>query len=551
MLSLSLASAGAFAQVPAPPPGAQPGQIERQFQPSPTPAQPGNAVPVPAAPEYQAPANAEQIRFTLKAVVVEGATVYPDDSLAAGTWGDRIGQSVTLADVFAWAQQLTVRYRNDGYILSRVLVPQQDIADGTVRLRAVEGFVAAVQVDGDADGLREAVDARAQPLTTQRPLTAALLERQMLLINDLPGVRAVAVLKPSQGATGAADVVIQVTHTLLAASAEINNRGSRSLGPWRLDAQGSIDSPGGVPSRLSLQGSTTPDDELRFIAATGDLPIGVDGLLFTGSASFAKAHPDPDRSFGVAYETESTSTSLRLAYPLLRSLNRNVELHAQVDGLDGSTDANGARLSTDRIRSFRFGARLDVADAARGVNLAEIELSHGLNAFGARRSGTEGLSNPDGRSDYSKATFYLARVQGLTQRWSLLAALQGQRAFDDLLTPERFSYGGSGFGRGYDPSELLGDDGAAAKLEARYDMAPVGTVRPLLYGFYEIGKVWRRHPVDSDRIDSGATAGLGVRFDAATWLSGYVELAKPLTRDVAADGDRNLRGYVGLRMALD
>ncbi|CAN5381551.1 POTRA domain-containing protein [soil metagenome] len=545
----ALLSAGqAFAQ--APPGAAQPGQIERQFLPPPTPVPPGATVPVPAAPDFRAPANAESIRFVLRRVEIDGATAYGSDTLA-NAWQDRVGQTVSLADVYGWAQRLTVMYRNDGFILSRVIVPEQDIADGVVKLRAVEGYIDGVQLQGDVGALEGAIVARAAPLRMARPLSAAVLERQLLLINDLPGVRAQAVLKPSAGAVAAADVVIEVNQSTLYGSVEVNNRGSRSLGPWRIEAQGSVNNLAGVPSRLSLSGSSTPDDELRYGALSADLPLGDSGLVASATVSYAQAHPDPKRSFNVEYKTESTSGNLQLAYPLLRSLNRNLELRAALNSIDGSTDANGARLSTDRIRSVRLGVRFDLVDSLSGVDLVDVELSRGLDALGARESGATDLSNPYGRSDYSKAVLYMARVQGLSQRWSALLALQAQRAFDDLLTPERFSYGGSGFGRGYDPSELLGDDGAAVKLEMRYDApALVEGFRPLLYGFYEIGKVWRRHAAGLDSMDSAATAGLGARFDFSQRWSGYLEVAKPLTRDVAGEGDRDARVYVGLRVAL-
>ena len=47
---------------------------------------------------------------------------------------------------------------------------------------------------------------------------------------------------------------------------------------------------------------------------------------------------------------------------------------------------------------------------------------------------------------------------------------------------------------------------------------------------------------------SATSAGLGLRFDAGRRVTGYVEVAKPLTRVVAAEGNRDARAYAGLSL---
>ena len=44
----------------------------------------------------------------------------------------------------AHSLRMSARYRNDGYILSQVIVPAQSVEGGVVRLQAIEGHVAAI-----------------------------------------------------------------------------------------------------------------------------------------------------------------------------------------------------------------------------------------------------------------------------------------------------------------------------------------------------------------------------------------------------------------------
>jgi hemolysin activation/secretion protein len=67
-----------------------------------------------------------------------------------------------------------------------------------------------------------------------------------------------------------------------------------------------------------------------------------------------------------------------------------------------------------------------------------------------------------------------------------------------------------------------------------------------LYAFYDAGLVRRRTPVDEAAQASLASAGFGLRFGTEQSVSGYIELARPLTRLSADRGDRDLRSYAGI-----
>ncbi len=176
-------------------PGAvQPGQIERQFERPPEPTVQGGTITIPAASQ-QAPENAGGIRFTLTSVTVTGATVYSARELEKA-YASLVGKDVTLAQIYAVVEALTTRYRNDGYILSRVVVPAQAVEGGVVKLQAVEGYISDVDVQGGSAALRARAAGYASRIKGQKPLRAASLEKNVLLLNDLPGIEAHAVLAP-------------------------------------------------------------------------------------------------------------------------------------------------------------------------------------------------------------------------------------------------------------------------------------------------------------------------------------------------------------------
>src|SRR5690606_6920501 len=104
--------------------------------------------------------------------------------------------------------------------------------------------------------------------------------------------------------------------------------------------------------------------------------------------------------------------------------------------------------------------------------------------------------------------------------------------------------GGIGFGRGYDPSEVTGDHGIAAKVELQWK-EPITFNTPFinsyqLYGFYDIGRVWNEDATTSaQKRDSVASAGAGLRFDLNYDMEGGFAVAFPLTREVQTQKDRD------------
>ena len=548
-LLLMTIGASAAAAPPAVPGAAQPGQMEKQFREAPKPRAGQAPMVEPAAPVQTAPGKAEEIHFALRQVKLEGATVYTDAQLQP-LFAGLLGKDISLARIYTLADQLTARYRNDGYILSQVIVPEQKIVveEGVVQLRVIEGYIDQVNIEGETIGPRAVLGGYAAKIKQSRPLRADVLERYLLLMNDLGGMIARATLSPSQNVTGASDLSVTLIHDRVSADAGISNRNSRALGPWRLGANLDVYSALGHYEHSGVRAATTGNDELNFIALLHDVRVGGEGGRLGVNLSYARANPDATANLPPDLQSASTSGGVSYSYPVVRSRVRNLYLRSSFTFNDGRTDFAATRLSEDRLRAVRVGGTLDSADRWHGINLVDAEFSQGLDVLGATGSGSSSLSRADGRSDFSKVTLYGARLQAIANGWSTLFALSGQYAFNPLLGAEQFAYGGEPFGRAYDPSELVGDSGAAVKIEPRYTRAVNQSwLRSYTaYGFYDLGKVWRRDAVDQASNESAAAVGAGLRFTLAGGIAGFVELAKPTTHTVQMEGDDDLRVFGGL-----
>ncbi len=126
---------------------ADPGRIDRQFGQETLVPQSGPNISVKNAPPLEAPAGAENIKFKFGGIELTNSFIYSPDELAY-MYKDMIGQEVSLADVYALANRITLKYRQDGYILTRVMIPPQTIESGIPQLQAVEGFIDNITIQG-------------------------------------------------------------------------------------------------------------------------------------------------------------------------------------------------------------------------------------------------------------------------------------------------------------------------------------------------------------------------------------------------------------------
>jgi hemolysin activation/secretion protein len=246
---------------------------------------------------------------------------------------------------------------------------------------------------------------------------------------------------------------------------------------------------------------------------------------------------------------------ISISHPFIRSRARNLSVHGTFDITDDDIEQNAAPFNSDYLRVFRLGASYNFADTLLqpATNLVAAEVSQGVNILGASQSNSPLLSRPGAGPVFTKLTANASRQQPVTDHISVLLAATGQYAKDMLLPAEQFGFGGTDFGRGYDPSQLLGDSGIAAKIELQYTDTP--TLSWLqgyqFYVFYDAGRVSSQGlPLAGQTLDRSATStGAGVRVNVTDWASGFIEGARQLTSSAANPGEsgNGSRFFFGVR----
>ena len=540
---LILVPMAAWAQVPS---TAEPGLVIRGLEEERRPvSRLEDTVTVPA--EAAGKGLSTEKAFTLKGVVLEGSSAY-DGADLAGLYGDFIGQPVSFADLNTIAQRVTRKYREDGYVFSRAVLPPQKIADGVLRLQAVEGRIVNVDVVGNYEDENGLVKAFADKIRQAGPANTKELERYLLLIDDLPGLTARSFVRPS-ATKGGGDLVISVEQDDFEGSGSLDNRGSDYLGQWRGTLVGAWNSLFGRHDRTTLRGILSSQmQELRFADITHEEQLGTEGTRLKGRFAVTQTQPGGDVSTQ-NIEGSSRLLEIETLHPLVRGRQYNINLYGGLTLLNSESDVLGLEVAHDRVRYVKAGTRFDFTDSFKGVNQFDLHVAQGFDMLGATEDGL-GRSRGNGDHEFLRFNGTVTRIQ---DTWwsdlSMMLSASGQYSSDPLLASEEFAVGGPGFGRAYDSGEIVGDKGWSGVAELRYG-GPLDTnfmKSYQVYTFVDYGKVWNhRIAVGEVAKDSLSSAGIGIRFNLKENYSGYLELDKPLNKDVNAENDDNSRLFFSL-----
>lgn len=528
------------------PPSLDPNRLEQRFQTPPVP-QSVPEIEMPAPDKAPPPKDAERITLTLSGLEIAGNTVYATEELAE-LWRERLGKPVTLADLYAVRDAITAKYRNDGYVLSQAIVPAQRIRNGLVRLEVVEGYVNEVIVQGEAADRLGLLRAMGDRITAARPLRMAAMERYVLLADDLPGVAVKTVLEASPDTPGASRLTLTLERTPLNGQLSLDNRGTRSVGPFQGALLANIEDQLGLFERTTIQGVLAPQwRELRFLDLAQAVPVDAEGTTVQYGIRRSWSQPG-DSVRPLELDSLTSSYYAGVSHPFLRSRAQTLRGDVGFTFRDSRTMALGAKLSEDRLRIVSAGLSYDVSDGWDGANVLTVQLSKGLDILHASRSGSADLSRSGGRSDFRKVNLTAQRNQKLGESDVLVLAGEAQYSPDELLSSEEFGVGGKLFGRAFDPSEITGDNGFSGRMELQHFLAAddPGLDYAMLYGFADYGAVWNYESGTRHGRRSLASAGAGLRFGVFQRVEGSLEVAKPFITTPVATLDRGVRTFFTL-----
>ncbi|MBD8892632.1 ShlB/FhaC/HecB family hemolysin secretion/activation protein [Roseibium litorale] len=484
--------------------------------------------------------KAEAMRFRLRSISVEGAQAVPNGTLEA-VWQDRIGEQISLAELYRIAEAVDAAYLRAGY-LSMTVVPVQNFKSGEVTLRVYEGYLETVEITSSIPNIRERLAPYIRRLTSMRPIRIKEAERILLLMSDLGGLQIEGTLVRPQTPSGGGTLKLAVDFNRYSAGIGLDNLGTDEVGPVELSGNISVNDIFGLFETTSLVGVTIPDspEEMILLQASQSVPIGFNGLSAGYDLTYVTQKPGGDLK-NDDIDIETVIGTANLQYPFLRTIDQSLYGKVEINLRNDRIDVMGMRAARERTRWATMGLRYD-------LSFGETSFSAGTELGQSLSHDVEDASVPD---DYrfGRADFDISHSLGSIAQLHLRTT--GQYSPTPLPGSVRFSLGGDPYGWAFDGGSLSGDSGVASAFEVSHDFETGWSTLPgvTLTAFADYGIVWRADAAAEYSRDSLGSAGIGVSGMVAERVNFQLLTATPWHKPENAD-DPGTRVFFRLGLAL-
>ncbi|MGG2419590.1 ShlB/FhaC/HecB family hemolysin secretion/activation protein [Ralstonia pseudosolanacearum] len=471
-----LASAVAAAQGVPPGAGALGNQLRQReaVQPQ-APARPALALPPDqshgrAAPDTGGTVVVKKVIFT-GLPDVRGLDEAVLQRLVAGDLNHPQG----FAGLSAMAQKVTDLYREHGLLLARAVLPAQTLRDGVLTIQVIPGRYDRAQIK-NTSALRSSVaDRMIRAATPEGELvTRATLDREALLLNEIPGVTAqLSMASGTKSGTTTPEISLAPGKTY-GAYIGLDNQGDRSTGRSRVMLGGYVNNLAGLGDQLRVDVLDAYEKSNLFNGA-------IDYSLLAGGAHGTRlglnySHLNYRYNLNrMQFKGYSDNAGVYATQPWIRTARARVDLRLDLQQqrlTDNYPDLFSGLTTSGGTRGHKV-----VSLGALSVTGSVADLPGGLTAFGA--SGT--LGNVSLRSDMSRELSAAADSGGQFSRfnfqvnhdqrmWGPLffyVGVNGQLSNHNLDASQKFLMGGPAAERAYNIGDGTVDQGAVATAELR------------------------------------------------------------------------------------
>jgi len=494
-------------------------------------------------------------RFDINRFEVTGNTLIPADEVERLV-APYTGKSRDFAVIQHALEALEGAFRDRGYGVVQVLLPEQDITRGVVQFRVLQPTVGRVVIEGntqfDSANIRHSLPSVKEGETPNSQDIA----RNLQITAEHP-VKQTSVLLRSGASEDQVDVNIKVTDDKpWRGFLTLDNTGTGDTGYFRLGIGYQHANVFNSDHVFTAQYVTSPtdldqvsvygvgyripfyslDSSLDLIAGYSDVDSGtVQGLFnVSGQGSIGIVRWNYFLPKSADYEHK---IALGLDYRAYQNqvLFQGTGIVPDVTIHPASLTYSGLWRGTASELSFYGSGAKNVPGGKDGDDAA----------FQASRAGAS--------ADYSVFRYGFNYVRQFRNAWQTRLGFSGQYTQDPLVSGEQFGIGGPDSVRGYLLREFANDRGMAAQLELYTpDLARgIGlgdNYKLRLLGFYDYGSVSRVDPLPGETTDTFInSAGIGLRVGYRKSVVLRLDLAQVLKETANRDNDsQRLTGAVAL-----
>jgi hemolysin activation/secretion protein len=454
-------------------------------------------------------------------------------------------RGLTLGQIDAIAEQLTIYYRKRGFFLTKVYIPAQEVRDGVVGLTVLEGKLGKVSVSGN-QRYKSKLIAKAFDNLLYHPVNESDIEQKLYLLNDYPGLDVYGYFKAGDQ-VGDTQLNIEVRNEKSwSAMFRYDNHGSELTGRHRLYAQAQWHNP-----------TNNADDVLVGVLQTVDPENSTYGVLKYRVPLFSEAFyagvnysqnqfviGDPRATQGVeslGLSGETTIVDAVFQYSFVRSREKNwvgaLIVSDKKSNLDSEKFPTINRELSDRVNTYA----LDLSYDSLGKKSRILHQLNGHLTYGQIKEGAK----QDQQDTFSKFNYFYSFLAFARLPWTkldtrLVLKSTGQYTNAALPPVEQFALGGPNLVRAYPVNQYSTDSAFYAGADWIFSVPRfmnfrisenlrfANLVQPFLFVDYAYGELNAFGDVGKEHADLSGY-GFGLQFNYKGGIAGNLQFAKPIS----------------------
>jgi hemolysin activation/secretion protein len=499
-------------------------------------------------------------RFPITGYDIPDATEFVSEAELAATLSPFIGPGKDFETIQNAVDALEKLLARRGVSTARVLLPEQEVDNGRIRLNIVVAVLGRLDVEGQQHHDEANIRAAVPGLVIGVPPDMKDVSAALRVANENPSKQTRLVFRQSKR-DGEIDAVLRVAdESPIKFGASLDNTGSPATGKYRLALFGQHANLWNRDHALSAQFVTSPGQvsDVRILGLGYRIPL----YAWGDSIDFALAYSSVDSGsvksvagdFNIGGSGRIASARYNHNLPKLWEIE-----HKLILGLD-------QRAYGNEVTPAGGGASLIPDITVRPASIAwvpalrldQIDLSGSLTYI----RNLPGASNGE-RADFAQVglrqgaqpDFHMLRYSAnanyrFADDWHLRGAVSGQYTRDLLVAGEQFGIGGADSVRGFGERIVAKDIGIRGSIEVvtpdlarKLDWPGYGL---RVVAFYDDGAVWlnKRQPGEA-RFEELKSAGLGLRAVLGRALSARLDLAQVIDGGAfARNGSHRMHGQL-------
>jgi len=482
---------------------------------------------------------------TVEKIRIKGHTIFSEKEIEKITKPYR-GQELDFNKLRNITKAITDLYISKGYITSGAFLPEQEIVDGAIDVRVIEGkledinikglknlqesyvrsFISSAQdsaiISNDSENISDS--------NQSSPLNIKNIEEELDILKRNPSIENIEAELVKGTQPNLSVLLIEIEETSpFDANLSFDNYRSPSVGEFQGTFSTGYRNLIGFNDRAFAQYNITEGFDAYSIG------YGIPLISNNGTVSFEYRNGDSkiieDSLEEADIRAESDTFLFRYRQPIIYKSNREVALGLAFDRQNSETF-----VLDDEPFSFTDGPQQGqsvvsvlkltgdwVERSSSSVYGISSELNFGIDAFDA----TVNENAPDGLFFSWLGQAQWTKALNQDKDLLLVTRLTTQLSPDSLLPLEQFTLGGVGTVRGYRQNQEVGDNAVVGTIEVYVPLLGdrISSSKLNLVPFFDGGTVWDNN---SDESEALASLGLGLDWQFKEFLSLRVDWGVPL-----------------------